>query len=153
MDDPDIIGSHTKKQLLAKMDGIIELAATKGNATVACTLYEVQNRYRDMPEIIRCKDCQHWKPPHVELTDGRQRSYKEDDKNDSFGIGVFGVSLDVGINIGGRCWFEYNRGYGRDMRVWRGENDFCSRAEKLPDGMTSEKWWGLSEEPSELIPD
>ena len=108
---------------------------------------------KEQPEIIRCKDCQHWKPPHVELTDGRQRSYKEGDKNDSFGIGVFGVSLDVGINIGGRCWLEYNRGYGRDMRVWRGENDFCSRAEKLPDGMTSEKWWGLSEEPSELIPD
>ena len=105
---------------------------------------------KEQPEIIRCKECQHWKPPHVELTDGRQRSYKDGDKNDPFGIGV---SLDVGINIGGRCWLEYNRGYGRDMRVWRGEKDYCSRAEKLPDGMTSEEWWGLSEEPADLTPD
>ena len=101
-------------------------------------------------ELVRCKDCQHWKPPHILLNDGRQRAYKDGDKNDLFGIGV---TADVGLNVGGKCWVDHNCGYGRDMRVHRMGNDFCSKAEKLPDGMTNEMWWGLSEEPAELNPD
>ena len=102
-------------------------------------------------EIVRCKDCQHWKPPHILLNDGKQRSYKVGEREQyPFGIGV---TSNVGINIGGKCWVEYNCGYSEDKRVFRKETDFCSRAERLPDGMTSEKWWGLSEKPAELRPD
>jgi len=103
------------------------------------------------PIIVRCKDCCHWKPPHIRLNDGKQRAYKPGDKdNDPLGIGV---SCDIGINVGGKCWLDYKTGYGEDKRVFRGENDFCSRANKLPEGMTSEQYWGLSEEPSELRDD
>lgn len=103
------------------------------------------------PTVVRCKDCCHWKPPHIRLNNGKQRAYKPGDKdNDQFGIGV---SCDIGINVGGKCWLDYKTGYGEDKRVFRGENDFCSRADKLPEGMTSEQYWGLSEEPSELRDD
>lgn len=101
-------------------------------------------------EIIRCKDCCHWKPPHIRLNDGKQRTYKKGDKKDPFGIGV---SADVGLNVGGMCWVDHNCGYGRDMRVHRSKDDFCSRADKLPDGTTGEEFWGLSEEPTELRDD
>ena len=101
-------------------------------------------------ELIRCKDCCHWKPPHIRLNDGKQRAYKKGDKEDPFGIGV---SADVGLNVGGMCWVDHNCGYGRDMRVHRRKDDFCSRADKLPNGITGEEFWGLSEEPTELRDD
>lgn len=108
-------------------------------------------RIEKMEELVRCKDCKHWKPPHIRLNDGRQRAYIPGDKdNDPFGIGV---SSDVGINIGGKCWVDHNSGYGHDMRVFRKANDFCGRADKLPEGITIEEWWGLSAEPSELLID
>lgn len=101
-------------------------------------------------QLVRCKDCCHWKPPHIKLNDGKQRAYKKGDKEDPFGIGV---SADVGLNVGGMCWVDHNCGYGRDMRVHRSKDDFCSRADKLPDGTTGEEFWGLSEEPTELRDD
>ena len=108
-------------------------------------------RVEEIRELIRCKDCQHWKPPHIVLNDGKQRLYiKGKEPTDLFGIGV---TNDVGINIGGKCWKEHNCGYGRDMRVFRNADDYCSRADKLPAGTTNEEWWGLSEEPAELIDD
>ena len=67
---------------------------------------------------VRCKDCCNWKPPHILLNDGRQRLYRDGEKNDPLHIGV---SMDVGINIGGKCWVDHNCGYGRDMRVFRKE--------------------------------
>lgn len=105
----------------------------------------------DAVPVVRCKDCCHWKPPHILLNDRKQRAYKPGDKdNDPFGIGV---SCDIGINVGGKCWLDYKTGYGEDKRVFRGENDFCSRADKLPEGITPEQFWGLSEEPTELRDD
>lgn len=104
----------------------------------------------DRKELVRCKDCCHWKPPHIKLNDGKQRAYKKGDKEDPFGIGV---SMNVGLNVGGMCWVDHNCGYGRDMRVHRSKDDFCSRADKLPDGTTGEEYWGLSEEPTELRDD
>ena len=102
-------------------------------------------------ELVRCKDCCNWKPPHILLNDGKQRIYKQGEKDkDPFHIGV---DMSVGINIGGKCWVDHNCGYGRDMRVFRGANDYCSRAVKLPEGTTAEEYWGLSEEPKELRED
>lgn len=111
---------------------------------------KVKRMIERQPEIVRCKDCCHWKPPHIRLNDGKQRAYKKGDKEDPFGIGV---STDVGLNVGGMCWVDHNCGYGRDMRVHRSKDDFCSRADKLPDGTTGEEYWGLSEEPTELRDD
>lgn len=106
---------------------------------------------KEQPEIVRCGQCAHWKPPHIRLNDGKQRIYREGEKErDPFGIGV---SSDVGMNVGGMCWREQNRGYGRDMRVFRKEDDYCSRGQKRPEGVTAEQYWGLSEEPAELRDD
>lgn len=103
-------------------------------------------------ELVRCKDCVYWKPPHIRLNDGKQRAYKESDR-ESDPFGMLSVSMDVGINVGGKCWVDHNTGYSEDKRVFRSKNDFCGKARKLPDGETNESWWGLSEEPSELIDD
>lgn len=105
-----------------------------------------------LQELVRCKDCIYWKPPHVRLNDGKQRAYKESDR-DNNPYGMKDVMMDVGINIGGKCWVDHNAGYSEDKRVFRSRNDFCSRSCKLPDGETSESFWGLTEEPSELIDD
>ena len=104
----------------------------------------------DRKELVRCKDCCHWKPPHIRLNDGKQRAYKKGDKEGPLGLGV---SMDVGLNVGGMCWVDHNCGYGRDMRVFRSKDEFCGRADKLPDGTTGEEYWGLSEEPTELRDD
>ena len=102
-------------------------------------------------DLVRCKDCSYWKPPHIRLNDGKQRLYRESDKGDVL-LNKY-VSSDVGINIGGKCWVDHNKGYGRDMRVFRSENDYCSQAIRLPDGMTAAENFHLSTEPSELTDD
>jgi len=105
----------------------------------------------EQPEIIHCRECGYWKPPHIVLNDGRQRLYK-DGECDSDPFEMF-VSSDVGLNVGGKCWREYNSGYGRDMRVFRDEWNFCSKAIKLREGMTPAENFGLTTEPQELLPD
>ena len=111
---------------------------------------EIERTYA-CQKIIRCERCCHWKPEHIKLNDGRQRLYREGEK-ESCPLGI-GVTSDVGINIGSACWREQNTGYGRNMRVFRKADDYCSRAEELPKGRTPEDWWGLSTEPSVLMDD
>ena len=102
-------------------------------------------------EVVRCKDCAYWKPPHIVLRDGKQRLYRDGDTDgDPFGMYV---SADVGLNVGGKCWVEHNNGYGHDMRVFRNEDDYCSRAKRLQDGMTAAEHFGLTTEPKELLDD
>ena len=113
-----------------------------------CTKTDIKYEKRD---LVLCKNCTHWKPAHIKLNDGRQRLYREGEK-ESYPLGI-GVTSDIGINIGARCWVDHNTGYGRDMRVFREADDVCSRAIKLPDGVTPEEWWGLSTEPETLMDD
>ena len=81
----------------------------------------------DVQEAIRCKDCVYWKDRHIVQNDGVQRQYKT---NEGY------VPLSVGFNVGSTCGLE-----DEDKRVFRNENDFCSRGVKRP--TSYEKWWGI----------
>lgn len=43
-------------------------------------------------EIVRCKDCKHYNPPHIEYNDGTRKDYPD-------GL----VTVDIGMNVGGKC--------------------------------------------------
>ena len=82
-------------------------------------------------EIIYCKDCIYWKPEHIKQVNGIEREYtKEDKESDPLALATGLVSIDVGINIGAQCFYEYNRGWRVDKTVYRNATDYCSRAER-----------------------
>jgi len=86
------------------------------------------------PEIIRCKDCIYYDPPHVE-NNGVRYEYDEmpADAFDALGTGL--VSAEYGINIGGRCCVDYYcKNYSDDKRVFVREDNYCGRAERRTDG-------------------
>ena len=85
------------------------------------------------PEIIRCKDCIYYDPPHVE-NNGVRYEYDEmpADAFDALGTGL--VSAEYGINIGGRCCVDYYcKNYSDDKRVFVREDNYCGRAERRTD--------------------
>lgn len=85
------------------------------------------------PEIIRCRDCVYYDPPHVD-DNGERREYK-DMPNEAFDVlGTGLVSVEYGINVGGRCARDYNAMYSEDKRVFVGEDNYCGRAERRTDG-------------------
>jgi len=87
----------------------------------------------DAVEVVRCKDCVYYDPPHVE-NNGERREYSEmpEDAFDVLGVGL--VSVEYGINISGRCCRYYNVGYSEDKRVFVPETNYCGRAERRTDG-------------------
>ena len=87
---------------------------------------------RKAPEIVRCKNCIYYDPPHVE-NNGVRYEYAEMPKEafDELGTGL--VNVEYGINVGGRCTRDYNIGYDDDKRVYVPENNYCGRAERRAD--------------------
>ena len=86
------------------------------------------------PDIIRCGECIYYDPPHVEKEDARYE-YSEMPKEafDVLGTGL--VSMEYGINIGGRCCVDYYcKSYSDDKRVYVREDNYCGRAERRTDG-------------------
>ena len=82
------------------------------------------------PEIIHCGECIYYDPPHVEKEDARYE-YSEMPKEafDVLGTGL--VSMEYGINIGGRCCVDYYcKSYSDDKRVYVREDNYCGRAER-----------------------
>ena len=77
-------------------------------------------------KIVRCRDCIYWKPPHVREKNGHERLYNPGTDMDDI-LGLQMVSVDVGINVGGQCYVDYNCGYAEDKVVFRDENEYCSR--------------------------
>lgn len=92
-------------------------------------------------ELIRCNDCIFWKPEHVKQNDGTERPYTEEEKHGGDFLICPCVSTSVGINIGSQCFVEYNKGWNEDKTVFRSKDDYCSRAEKRPDGISAEDYW------------
>ena len=88
------------------------------------------------PEIIHCGECIYYDPPHVEKEDARYE-YSEMPKEafDVLGTGL--VSMEYGINIGGRCCVDYYcKSYSDDKRVYVREDNYCGRAERRTDGQS-----------------
>ena len=79
-------------------------------------------------EIISCKDCKHYDPPHVN-NNGERIEYS-DLPQEIFGVAEHMVSSQYGVNVGGRCTVDYHNGYSEDKRVYRKETDFCSKGER-----------------------
>lgn len=92
----------------------------------------------DVVEVVRCKDCQYWRDAYVKENDGTERQYRDDDVDP---LGMRGVTIDIGINVGSMCLLENNCGWELNKNIFRNENDFCSRGEKRP--CAYEKWWGI----------
>lgn len=138
-----------KDELIRRQAAIDEILAVTGNSSVRELYEHVQEHgLSDMwsggvnaaidiviavpsaqPEIIRCKDCIYYDSPHVE-NNGERIEYSEmpEDAFDVLGTGL--VSLEYGINIGGRCLRDYNAGYSEDKRVFVPETNYCGRAER-----------------------
>lgn len=81
----------------------------------------------DAVEVVRCKECKYWIDRHVITNDGQIKTYSEMPK-EAFSLldGCF-VTQSYGINVGSQCTVDCNRGYSCDKKVFRGDNDFCSR--------------------------
>ena len=93
----------------------------------------VMNQPSAQPEIIHCGECIYYDPPHVEKEDARYE-YSEMPKEafDVLGTGL--VSMEYGINIGGRCCVDYYcKNYSDDKRVYVREDNYCGRAERRTD--------------------
>lgn len=78
----------------------------------------------DAVEVVRCRDCVYWKPRHIRLKDGTERSYMP---------GEDFVEIDIGINVGSKCVVDEKSYYGCDKTVFRKECDFCSRGYRKSD--------------------
>ena len=93
----------------------------------------IENLPSAQPDIIRCKDCIYYDPPHVE-NNGVRYEYDEmpADAFDILGTGL--VNAEYGINIGGRCCVDYYcKNYSDDKRVFVREDNYCGRAERRTD--------------------
>lgn len=82
----------------------------------------------DAVSVVRCKDCIYYHKAHAEK-DGVEYDYSEMPR-EAFDTFQVGVTLEYGINVGGKCEYEKNCGYDVDKSVYRNENDFCSRGER-----------------------
>ena len=109
----------------------------KYHPTIAVDAMQYDAELRQLPsaqpEIIRCKDCIYYDPPHVE-NNGVRYEYDEmpADAFDALGTGL--VSAEYGINIGGRCCVDYYcKNYSDDKRVFVREDNYCGRAERRTD--------------------
>lgn len=102
------------------------------NRQLAEWLRELQERWKQ-PEVIHCGECVHYDPPHVEKEDARYE-YSEMPKEafDILGTGL--VSVEYGINVGGRCCVDYYcKNYSDDKRVYVPKDNYCGRAERRTD--------------------
>lgn len=83
----------------------------------------------DVVEVVRCKDCIYYDPPHVE-DHGERRDYIDMPREAFDKLGTGFVNSLYGVNVGGRCCRDYNAGYSEDKRVYVSESNYCGRAER-----------------------
>jgi hypothetical protein len=80
-------------------------------------------------DIVRCGECVYYDPPHVD-DNGKRIEYKDLPKEAFDKLGTGFVDMSYGINVGGRCCVDYNCGYAEDKRVYRAEDNFCSKGRR-----------------------
>ena len=127
----------SRQAAIDALDGEIEITGRTNAKAVKGYVRLVKDRLERLPsaqpEIIRCKDCIYYDPPHVE-NNGVRYEYDEmpADAFDALGTGL--VSAEYGINIGGRCCVDYYcKNYSDDKRVFVREDNYCGRAERRTD--------------------
>lgn len=80
----------------------------------------------DAVHVVRCKDCANYKKRHVLTADGEEKSYEEMPPEAFGGLDDMYVTMEYGINVGGKCMLDEGRGYPVDKSVFRSPNDYCS---------------------------
>ena len=75
----------------------------------------------DAVPVVRCKDCQWFKPAHFKADDGTEHPW-----DGSFFLG----QRNDGIYIGAKCKHERNTAYGEKDMAFRKPTDFCSYGER-----------------------
>ena len=81
-------------------------------------------------EIVRCKDCKWYDPPHIEYKDGTRKDYPKEPF----------VTFDIGTTVGGKCMANneiYCTAHNRedpddyeDIVMFRNPDDYCSFGER-----------------------
>lgn len=77
----------------------------------------------DVSPVVRCRECKWYDPAHIRLNDGTRGEYRDYQPNDILEVGF--VTVDIGINVAGRCVRETYID-----SLYRKPDDFCSRGEK-----------------------
>lgn len=85
----------------------------------------------DVAPVVRCKDCVYWQKPQILLDDGTYRDYLPGEY-ESGPLG-FGVTMDVGINMGSFC-AKYNTDHQNRIPQFMKPDDFCSKGYRAMDG-------------------
>lgn len=87
-------------------------------------------------DIVTCKECKWYDPPHIKYNDGTRKDVEEDE---------LWVTSDVGINCGGKCIYHiglkiYCDAHDREdpedkpnIIIFRKPDDFCSYGERRTD--------------------
>lgn len=95
-------------------------------------LKQVIGHIKTMPslELVKCKDCKYYDPPHV-MKDGKRYEYADMPK-EAFCPGFQSdfVTSSYGVNVGGMCTYDDKFGYDVEKKVFRAEDDYCSKAYK-----------------------
>lgn len=92
--------------------------------------------------VVRCRNCIYWTDEYIKQNDGRCRQYTPEDGKDEPLLHHL-VGIDVGINIGSMCRYEFNRGWEHDHCTYRNADDYCSRGERRP--CSYEEWYGMKD--------
>lgn len=113
------------------LENEIELSKRNGERGMTSGLRIAARRVKHAPTIdavpvVRCKDCAYYKKRHVLTADGKEKSYEEMPPEAFGGLDDENVTMEYGINVGGKCMLDEGRGYPVDKSVFRSPNDFCS---------------------------
>ena len=80
--------------------------------------------------LIHCGECKYYDPPHVE-NNGVRHEYSEFPP-EAFDTVLLdkSVTVEYGINVGGRCCRYCGMGYPDDKRVFVSPDNYCGMAER-----------------------
>ena len=95
---------------------------------------DAEAKYHDAVEVVRCKECKWYDPPHILYKDGTRKNVEKDELT---------VTADVGINCGGKCMAHgktYCTNHDREdpedepnIVIFRNPMDYCSYGERRTD--------------------
>lgn len=115
--------------LLENVHTIVRLVATGEQYESVIYAEEIDDApIVDAVPVVRCKDCIYFDPPHID-DHGVRKEYADIPKEAFSGFGL--VTMDYGINVGGRCCVDCYKGYADDKRVFVSEDNYCGRGAKM----------------------
>lgn len=133
--------TEKSKDLISRADAIRKSCGEKCGCereecgyTEACSeVMRIESLPSASVEVVRCKDCRWYDPPHIQYRDGTRKDVEENYPH---------VTVDVGINVGGRCVHHpgiktYCLSHDRenpedyeDIVIFRNPDDYCSCGER-----------------------